>query len=477
MIPIVFRLYNTLSKTVEVFQPLNPPQVRMYFCGPTVYDYMHIGHARAYVAADILKRYLKLKGYDVIHVQNITDIDDKIIRKANELNIPWYEVTEEYIKDYFDMLNKLNIKVHIHPRVTQHIKDIIEFISDLINKDYAYVTPSGSVYFDVDKYLDYGVLSGRLSGEEWRQEEDFLLEKRRPYDFALWKAAKPGEPYWEAPWGKGRPGWHIECSVMSSRYLGRQFDIHGGGQDLIFPHHENERAQSEARFDVKPWVKYWFHVGYLTINKEKMSKSLGNVISVREILKSTKPEVLRLWIFSAHYRTPLEFSEEGLEIANNLYNRLVNTVNTLEKLIAETEPTYYLSDEELKLLKNLDMIRSEFYNAMDDDLNTPKALAQVYELTRVVFRDIEPKPSQVAALRAYQILVEFNEVLGVLDKYLFRGGRDELLSKLIELIITIRQKHREMKDYAIADWIRSELMKLGIKLMDSKDATKWILEL
>jgi len=473
----VLRLYNTLSKRYEEFQPLNPPQVKMYFCGPTVYDYMHIGHARAYVCADILKRYLRLRGYDVIHVQNITDIDDKIIKKANELGISWEAITEEYISDYFDMLNKLNIKVHIHPRVTYHISDIIEFISDLISRGYAYIAPSGSVYFEVDKYEDYGALSGRLNREEWRQEEEYLSEKKKPYDFALWKAAKPGEPYWEAPWGRGRPGWHIECSVMSSKYLGTQFDIHGGGQDLIFPHHENERAQSESRFATRPWVRYWFHVGYLTIKKEKMSKSLGNVIFVKDILNNVKPEVLRLWIFSAHYRTPLEFSDEGLENAKNLYGRLINAVSTLKKLIVEAKPTYYLNDDEVKLLSKLNGIREGFYESMDDDLNTPKALSYIYELTRFVFRDLESKPDQVLALRAYQMLLEFNEVLGILDKQLYGGINEEIISKLIELIVTIRQRFRDIKDYSTSDWIRSELMRLGIRLMDYKDSTKWVIEL
>jgi len=473
----VLKLYNTLSKTVEEFKPANPPQVKIYFCGPTVYDYMHIGHARAYVAADILKRYLMVKGYDVLFVQNITDIDDKIIRRANEEGVSWEVITSRYTKDYFDMLNKLNIKVHIHPRVTAHIKDIIEFIEDLISKGYAYVAQSGSVYFSVDSYPYYGELSGRLDRSEWGQEEEFLSEKRKPYDFALWKAAKPNEPYWESPWGRGRPGWHIECSVMSSKYLGDRIDIHGGGQDLIFPHHENEKAQSEARFGRRPWVGYWFHVGYLTIKQEKMSKSLGNVIFFKDLIRSVRPEVLRLWVLSAHYRTPLEFSEEGLDMASKAYSRLVNTVNTLKKLLMEVEPTPYLSDEEVRILRNLSTIRDEFYSAMDNDLNTPKALSQVYELTTTVFRDLEAKPNYASVLKAYILLKEFNEILGVLDDYIYYSGREELINKLVELLVKVRQKHRELRDYETSDWIRNELMKLGIKLMDYKDRSRWVIEL
>lgn len=289
-------VYNTLSKTKEIFKPLEPPLVKIYVCGPTPYDHTHVGHARTYISFDLIRRYLEYKGYSVYHVMNITDIDDKIIRRARELNIEWTEIPKIYTKEFLDVLNKLNIKMpHVMPRVTEHINDIIEFIKILIDKGYAYES-SGSVYFEVDKFPDYGKLSGIARREEWRQEEDVIKEKKKPYDFALWKKAKPGEPYWESPWGPGRPGWHIECSVMSSRYLGSQFDIHGGGRDLIFPHHENEIAQSEAYFGVKPWVKYWIHVGYLTIQGEKMSKSLGNIIPVYEVLSKYEPEVLRLYL-------------------------------------------------------------------------------------------------------------------------------------------------------------------------------------
>ncbi len=473
----MLKLYNTLSKVVEPFKPVNPPQAKIYFCGPTVYDYMHVGHARAYIAADVLRRYLMVKGYDVLSVQNITDIDDKIIKRANDEGVSYDVITSRYIDDYFDMLNKLNIKVHVHPRVTAHINEIVEFVKDLIDSGYAYVTPLGSVYFNVDSYPYYGELSGKLDRGEWGQEDEFLSEKRRPYDFALWKAVKPGEPYWESPWGKGRPGWHIECSVMSSKYLGSQIDIHGGGQDLIFPHHENEKAQSEARFNHRPWVKYWFHVGYLTIKKEKMSKSLGNVVFFKDIVRSVKPEALRLWVLSAHYRTPLEFSEEGLDIASRTYSRLVNAVSTLKKLLSEVEPTSYLNDYEMMVLRSLSIIKERFYSAMDDDLNTPEALSQVYELTTVVFRDLEPKPNYALILKAYMLLREFNEVLGVLDKHIYYSPSDELVGKLVELLVNVRQKHRDLKDYETSDWIRNELMRLGIKLMDYRDRSKWVIEL
>jgi len=477
VVPIVLRVYNTLTRRLEVFEPFEPNVVKMYVCGPTVYDYSHLGHARTYVAFDVIKRYLVLKGYDVIHVQNITDIDDKIINRARSEGVSWKDIADRYIKDYLEALEKLNIHVHIHPRVSEHINEIIEFIQDLIDKGYAYVAPSGSVYFDVDKYDDYGRLSNRLNKELWGQEEEFIREKKNPYDFALWKAAKPGEPWWESPWGKGRPGWHIECSVMSSKYLGEQFDIHGGGQDLIFPHHENERAQSEAKFGKRPWVKYWLHAGLFRFAGEKMSKSLGNIITLREAFKKWKPEVIRLWLAIVHYRKPVDFSEEALIQAEKNYNRLVNTVETLKKLMGEVDVDFKLGDEDVRILRELIEIRKGFYSSMDDDFNTSEAFSYVYKLTTLVFKELSSKPKHALLLKAYNMLYEFNQVLGVLDKYFIEAPVEaDIVNKLIELIVNIRQIHRKRKEYEIADWIRAELAKLNIKLFDYKDKTTGIIE-
>ena len=473
----MLRVYNTLTRRLEIFEPFEPNVVKMYVCGPTVYDYSHLGHARTYVAFDVIKRYLMLKGYDVIHVQNITDIDDKIINRARSEGVSWKDIADRYIKDYLEALEKLNIHIHIHPRVSEHINEIIEFIQDLIDKGYAYVAPSGSVYFDVDKYDDYGRLSNRLNKELWGQEEEFIREKKNPYDFALWKAAKPGEPWWESPWGKGRPGWHIECSVMSSKYLGEQFDIHGGGQDLIFPHHENERAQSEARFSKRPWVKYWLHAGLFRFAGEKMSKSLGNIITLREAFKKWKPEVIRLWLATVHYRKPVDFSEEALIQAEKNYNRLVNTVETLKKLMREVDVDFKLGDEDVKILRELIEIRKGFYSSMDDDFNTSEAFSYIYKLTTLVFKELSNKPKYALLLKAYNMLYEFNQVLGVLDKYFIEAPVEaDIVNKLIELIVNIRQTHRKRKEYEIADWIRAELAKLNIKLFDYKDKTTWIIE-
>jgi len=452
----------------------------MYVCGPTVYDYTHLGHARTYVAFDAIKRYFRLRGFNVIHVQNITDIDDKIINRARSEGKDWREIVDIYTKDYFEMLEKLKIKVDIHPRVTEHINEIIEFIQELIDKGYAYVAPSGSVYFEVDKYPDYGSLSGLKNPEEWRQEVEVLKEKKKPYDFALWKAWKPGEPYWEAPWGRGRPGWHIECSVMSSKYLGRQFEIHGGGQDLIFPHHENERAQSEALFGVKPWVKYWLHTGYLTVHGEKMSKSLGNIIPLREAVKKWGAETLRLWLLSAHYRTQLDYSEDALEQARANLRRLRMAVEDLRKIIGSVTPPAKLTDREVKVITTVEKTYMEFHNAMSNDFNTAKALAAIMELVRIVNRDIVPGEMYVAAVRAYRVFEDFNYVFGVLDDVLYgvvKLEHEKMVEDLVNLIVRVRGELRKRKLYDIADEIRAELRRLGIQLYDYPGGkTVWRLE-
>ena len=466
---------NTLGDRLEPFEPLTPGLVRMYVCGPTVYDSMHIGHARTYVAFDAIKRYLQLRGYNVVHVQNITDIDDKIINRAREEGRDWREIVETYSRDYFGMLNSLGIRVHIHPRVTEHIKEIIEFIQGLIEKGHAYVAPSGSVYFDVTTYPHYGELSGRVHPEQWRQEEDVLREKRHPFDFALWKAWKPGEPYWESPWGRGRPGWHIECSVMSSRYLGDQFDIHGGGQDLIFPHHENERAQSEAFFGKRPWVRYWLHTGYLTISGEKMSKSLGNIIPANEAIRKWGPRVLRLWLLSAHYRTQLDFSEEAIEQARSMLSRIEAAADTVSRLLVEAVPEPRLEGRSLELAQKVLGLEYRFHEAMSSDFNTAKALAAVMELVRLVNREIAPAEAFTAAALAARLLDEFNAVFNVLEPAATPGG--EMVEKLLDLIVRVRGELRREKRYELADMIRSELQQLGVRLYDHPGGkTTWRIE-
>lgn len=471
----MLQVYNTLSRRLEPFVPLNPGKVLMYVCGPTVYDYNHVGHARTYVAFDVIKRYLRLRGYDVVHVQNITDIDDKIINRAISENRDWREIVEEYTKDYLESLSKLNIYVDIHPRVTEHIREIIEFIRLLIDKGHAYVAPSGSVYFDVDSYDDYGRLSGRFDKKQWVQEE-FATEKKNPYDFALWKARKPGEPYWDSPWGPGRPGWHIECSVMSSRYLGRRFDIHGGGTDLIFPHHENERAQSEAAFGTRPWVKYWLHTGMLQVAGEKMSKSLRNIVPLRDLFKEYDPKVVRLWLATAHYRTIISFTDDALKQAQANLERIRTAAELVKRLLREVEPEPRLRDEDIEVLSRLSEIRKTFYEYMDRDFNASGAFSAVMETTSIIFGKIARSPSYSTVLKSYILLEEFNKVLGVLDDVFTEIPEEAVkVEELIDLIVEVRSILRKEKNYELSDYIRERLSKLNVVLMDEGDKTRWMI--
>ncbi|MEM4602172.1 MAG: cysteine--tRNA ligase [Nitrososphaerota archaeon] len=467
------KLYDTLSKGEKLLEPAEQNLVKIYVCGPTVYDYTHLGHGRTYVVYDALKKYLALRGYNVVHVMNITDIDDKIIRRANETNRSWSEIADEYTRDYLEVLNKLRISVDHHPRVTQHIREIIDFVQQLIDKGYAYVGPSGSVYFEVDKYDDYGRLSGRSEKELWDQEKEFLLDKKAPYDFVLWKRAKPGEPYWDSPWGKGRPGWHIECSVMSSRYLGGRFDIHGGGTDLIFPHHENERAQSEALFGARPWVSIWMHTGLVMIGQDKMSKSLGNIVPLREALAKWDYSALRLWYLHVHYRKPLSFTEENLEQAMRLKERLVAAYDLLKKLGAEARDMHYLNDNDIKLARRLIEINNEFYESLSSDFNTPQAIATVSELLTVVFREIQYNPKYFLTSLALRALRSFNYVFTAVEEEGVSEA-DLLLNEVLKILVETRRELRKRGIYDLSDSIRNELTRVGIQLMDKGLETSWI---
>jgi len=469
------KLYDTLMKNEKELEPVEPQIVKMYVCGPTVYDYTHIGHGRTYVVYDSLKRYLTLRGYNVIHVMNITDIDDKIIRRAREENRDWREIVDEYTRDYLEALEKLGVKVDHHPRVTNHVGEIIEFIQGLIERGYAYIAPSGSVYFEVDKYDDYGRLSSRLEKEYWSQEPEFLGEKKKPYDFALWKAAKPGEPYWDSPWGKGRPGWHIECSVMSSRYLGDRFDIHGGGTDLIFPHHENERAQSEAYYGKKPWVSIWMHTGLLMVGTDKMSKSLGNIIPLKDALNKWNPGTLRLWYLHVHYRKPLSFTDESLEQVNKLYNRVVSAYELLRKLLPESKELFYLRDDDVRLAKELLRLNTEFHRALSDDFNTPQAIAVMNELLTIIFREIQYNPKYLLTTLATRILRSMNYVFGLFEEREIREDYESLLNEVMRVLVDTRKELRRRGMYDLADNMRNELLKAGIQLMDKGLETTWII--
>ncbi|MEM4041401.1 MAG: cysteine--tRNA ligase [Saccharolobus sp.] len=462
------RIYNMLGRKLEDFTTVTPNLVKMYVCGPTVYDYVHIGHGRTFVVFDAISRYLRLRGYSVIRVQNITDIDDKIIKRAQESGKDWREIVEYYSKDYINSLEQLKVKIDMHPRVTQHIKEIISFIQKLIDKGHAYVTPSGNVYFDVDSYPNYGELSNTKK-EEWNQGEEFIKEKKHPYDFALWKAWKPGEPYWDSPWGKGRPGWHIECSTMSTRYLGEQFDIHGGGIDLVFPHHENERAQTES-LTGKKWVSYWVYSAFVTVKKEKMSKSLGNIIPLSEALKKWGSSVLRYWYLSSHYRSPLDFSEESLEQAKLSLQRIKDSMAIIRSILSEG-PKSYSKDEDVLVQREILDNLAKFHEAMSNDFDTPTALSHVHNVVTIIFSKLQYSRDYFGAMLAFEVLRQFNEVFGVMDEEFYPAY--EKIAKIIDSIVELRNELRKMKMYEVSDKIREELMKAGIKILDTKDKSTW----
>jgi len=476
----MLRIYNTLSKQVEEFKAVNPPEVRMYVCGPTVYDYSHIGHARTYIVFDTFRKFLTYIGYNVKYVQNITDVDDKIINRANKEGMNPKELSEKFTREYFYDMKSLGIEIaDIQPKVTEHIQDIIEIVKTLIDKGFAY-NVSGDVYFDVTKFSGYGKLSGQTL-EDIKAGARVAIDerKRNPADFALWKKAKPNEPFWDSPWGKGRPGWHIECSAMSMRYLEVPFDIHGGGQDLVFPHHENEIAQSEA-YSGKPFANYWMHVGFLTVDGEKMSKSLGNFITIRDMLKKYKKEAVRLLMLSTHYRSPLDFTWDKIEQSDKSFRRLMNTIiktNQILKEYDEIYPPHRLDDEALQDLNNVIMYENQFLKALNDDFNTPAALAALFNLVKFTNNYLErDKNNPALLLRIYGSLTDFASLFGILDETVLKKETVEMeeLDRFIELLVSVRQKARSKKDWELADYIREELKKLGIRIEDTKTGTKWM---
>jgi cysteinyl-tRNA synthetase len=462
------KLYNTLSRTKEELEPLNDKIVNMYVCGPTVYNYIHIGNARAFIVFDTVRRYLEYKGYKVNYVQNFTDIDDKIIKRAQEENVTTKEVAEKYIDEYFKDADNLGIKrATVHPKATEHIEDIIEFIKILIDKGYAYVV-NGNVYFETAKFKDYGKLSHKNIEElQAGARIEINEEKKNPLDFVLWKAQKPGEPAWDSPWGKGRPGWHIECSVMSTKYLGKTLDIHAGGPDLVFPHHENEIAQSEAAYE-QPFSKYWMHIGYLNINNEKMSKSKGNFFTVREITEKYNPEVLRLFMLMAHYRSPINFSLDLMEQANSAYERLLNALANLKHL-ANVCKDGGLNEEEKKLMEKFEEYKKEFEEAMDDDFNTADAISVLFEMAKTANTNLSGNSSKKLVEYILDMFLKLSEVLGLS----YRGVETELDDKEILALIEERQKARKEKNWKLADEIRDRLREKGIILEDTPEGVRW----
>ena len=463
-------IYNTLTKKKEEFKPIDPPNVKMYVCGPTVYDYFHIGNARSFVMADIIRRYLIYKGYKVTFAMNLTDVDDKIIKKSNEQKKNASEVAEHYINSFFEDADKLKIKrADIYPKATAHINDILLMIKKLEEKGFAY-NVNGNVFYDVSKFKGYGKLSGKKIDElESGARIEINEEKKNPLDFSLWKKAKEGEPYWESPWGNGRPGWHIECSAMSCKHFGDNFDIHAGGNDLIFPHHENEIAQSEGA-NGRKFVNYWIHFGFLNINEEKMSKSLGNFFTARDVLQKYSAEALRLLYAQAHYGGPLNFTEELLVGAQRGLEKLINLAGKIEQEIISSGGN-----------DNPEFDFNKFYRAfeesMDDDFNTPQAVAVIFDFTKEVNRVIAEKEN--FSKEFYSDVKNFlsktaGDVLGILDFNSFKEtSNGKLEGELIELLIILRQNAKLEKNFKLADSIRDELKELGIKLQDSKEKTTY----
>ena len=466
------KIYNTLTRKKEEFIPLKKGEVGMYVCGPTVYNYIHIGNARPFIIFEVVKRFLKFKGYRVKYIQNLTDIDDKMINKAKELKITVSELADKFIKEYFIDVDSLNIeRADVHPRATEHIKEIIELVKGLEKKRYAYEI-EGDVFFDVSKFKGYGKLSGQ-NIEELKAGARVEVDERKKesVDFSLWKRAKEGEPSWESPWGKGRPGWHIECSAMSMKYLGKSFDIHTGGSDLVFPHHENEIAQSEA-YTNQQFVKYWMHNGYICLNNQKMSKSLGNIMKVRDIYQKYKGEIIRYFILSAHYRSPLNFSEEQLRQAESSLQRLNNTIFNVKHLLKQGKFRKSKDKNDELILEKRRENEQKFIEAMDDDFNTPVALSQLFGFTREVniyLNYPEQKNKEVLGeiLKFYQELA--GKILGILKDFDQVESFEQEIKKLIEE----REEARKERNWVESDRIRDKLQEKGILLEDTPSGVRW----
>jgi len=460
----MIKLYNSLTRKKEEFKPIEENKVRMYSCGPTVYNYFHIGNARPFIIFDTLRRYLEYRGYDVNFVQNFTDIDDKMIKRANEENITVKELADRFIGEYFKDSKGLGIKeATVHPKATENIDAIVEIINKLIEKGYAY-NVDGDVYFRVKKFKEYGKLSHQpLENLELGARIEVGTEKEDPMDFAVWKAQKEGEPAWESPWGMGRPGWHIECSAMANKYLGETIDIHSGGQDLIFPHHENEIAQSEAANDA-PFANYWLHNGYINVNNQKMSKSLNNFFTVRDVAEEFDYSVIRFFMLSAHYRNPINFSHDLLTQAKAGLDRIKTCAQNLDFLLSNAQS----GDVSAELTEGLDLLKQRFIDAMDDDINTADAISVIFDLVKHINVSVNDTSSIESLKTALSYLKELTAVLGIDIE-----DKKELLDDDIEALIIERTEAKKAKNFARADEIRDKLKDMGIILEDTRQGVKW----
>lgn len=461
------KIYNSLTRKKEEFVPLEPGKIKMYVCGPTVYNYFHIGNGRTFIVFDTIRRYMEYRGYEVKFIQNFTDIDDKMINKANEESTTVKEIGDKYICEYYKDADGLNIKrATINPRATEYISEIIEFVSGLIEKGYAYEV-NGDVYFRTKKFEGYGQLIGQ-NLEDLQAGARINVDERKedPMDFAIWKAQKPGEPAWECPWGLGRPGWHIECSCMAKKLLGDTIDIHAGGMDLAFPHHENEIAQSEA-LTGKKFANYWMHAAFLNVNNQKMSKSLNNFLTARDALKQYDADVIRFLMLSGHYRIQLNFSNDLLESAKASVERLYNAIGNLENLISEVK-NEKMTEEEVKYIESLDAYRQRYIEKMDDDFNTADAISVLFDLIRDINSNVGINSSKELCEKALELIRELGLPLGILQKTT-KGALEEE----VEALIAERQQARKDRNFALADKIRDELKARGIELLDTPQGVRW----
>ena len=465
------KIFNTLTRRKEEFVPLEPGKVKMYVCGPTVYNFIHIGNARPMIIFDTVRRYCEYKGYDVNYVSNFTDVDDKIIKKAIEEGVDAETISKRYIAECKKDMADMNVKpATTHPQATQEIQGMLEMIQTLIDKGHAYVAADGTVYFRTKSFKGYGKLSHKNLDEMMSGFRELKVtgeeNKEDPSDFVLWKPKKDGEPYWESPWCQGRPGWHIECSVMSKKYLGEQIDIHAGGEDLIFPHHENEIAQSEAAND-KTFANYWMHNGFLNIDNKKMSKSLGNFFTVREIGEKYDLQVLRFFMLSAHYRSPINFSAELMEASKNGLERIITCAERLKDLLNKVSGDA-LTEAEQENKKNVDELVAKFEAAMDDDFNTADAVSAIFELVKLANSTANEESTRAYAELLAGTIEKLSDVLGIITE-----RKAEVLDSEVEELIAARQRARKEKNFALADEIRQKLLDMGIVLEDTREGVKW----